>query len=267
MATILEQIVSTKGLELDIRKKQEPLSELQSQVRDLPIPLNFSGALMGGGISLIAETKKASPSKGLLKENYDPVMLAQDYIENGASAVSVITEKDHFQGSLAHLKKVKEAVGPRGIPVLRKDFLFDTYQVYEAKVYGADAILLIAAILEKTQLKELLQLSQSLWIQVLTEVHNEQELEMAIECGAEVIGINNRNLHTFDTNISLTERLAIGVPTGKILVSESGIQSHNDLMRLEKAGVHAVLVGEALVTSDDPGAKTRELLYGNLAET
>ena len=267
MPTILEQIVSTKGLELDIRKKQESLSELQSQVRDLPIPLNFSGALMGGGISLIAETKKASPSKGLLKENYDPVILAQDYIKNGASAVSVITEKDHFQGSLTHLKKVKEAVGPQGIPVLRKDFLFDAYQVYEAKVYGADAILLIAAILEKTQLKELLQLSQSLWLQVLTEVHNEQELEMAIECGAEVIGINNRNLHTFDTNISLTERLAIAVPKGKILVSESGIQSHDDLVRLEKAGVHAVLVGEAIVTSDNPGAKTRELLYGNLAET
>ena len=129
-------------------------------------------------------------------------------------------------------------------------------------MYGADAILLIAAILEKRQLKELLQLSQTLWIQVLTEVHNEQELEMAIECGAEVIGINNRNLHTFDTNISLTERLATAVPKGKILVSESGIRSHDDLIRLEKAGVHAVLVGEAIVTSDDPGAKTRELLYG-----
>ena len=147
------------------------------------------------------------------------------------------------------------------MPVLRKDFIFDPYQVYEARAYGADALLLIVAVLAPEWLKELLDLSQSLWMQVLTEVHNEEELEIALAAGSDVIGINNRDLRTFETDISLTEHLAPKVPRSKML-SESGIHSHEDLIRLRRVGVHAVLVGEALVTAADPGAKVRELLHG-----
>ena len=158
---------------------------------------------------------------------------------------------------------VKDAVGPAGAPVLRKDFIFDPYQVHEARAYGADAILLIVAILTPERLKDLLEISQSLWLQALTEVHTEEEMDTALAAGAEIIGINNRDLRTFNTDISLTERLAPRVPTGKITVSESGIHSHKDLVRLRRAGVHAVLVGEALVTAPDPGARVRALLNGD----
>ena len=262
MATILDRIVETKGRELERRKREEPLAALKERIRALPVPLNLSGALMGDGMRLIAEAKKASPSKGLLRESYNPTALATAYADNGAAAVSVLTEVDHFQGSLAHLETVKDALRPLSVPVLRKDFLFDPYQVYEARAYGADALLLIVAILTPKCLKELLEVSRSLWVQALVEVHNEDEMETALEAGAEVIGVNNRDLRTFDTDISLTERLAPQVPRGKIVVSESGIRSHDDLVRLRRAGVHAVLVGEALVTSADPGAKVGELLRG-----
>ena len=262
MATILDQIVETKRRELERRQREEPLSTLEERISTLPVPLNLSGALMGDGLRLIAEAKKASPSRGLLREDYDPVALAKAYADSGAAAVSVLTEVDHFQGSLDHMSTVKEALKAQGLPVLRKDFVFDPYQVYEARAYGADAILLIVAILPPELLKELLQVSQSLWLQALVEVHDEDEMEAALEAGSEIIGINNRDLHTFETDVAVTERLAPLLPGGKIVVSESGIHSHEDMLRLRRAGAHAALVGEALVTSADPGAKVRELLYG-----
>ena len=262
MATILDSIVETKRLEVERRKIEAPLASLEERTRALPLPLNLSGALMGDGTRLIAEAKKASPSRGLLRDDYDPAALARAYADNGAAAVSVLTEKDNFQGSLEHMEAVKKVLQPLGIPVLRKDFIFDPYQVHEARAHGADALLLIVAILTPECLKELMELSQSLWLQVLTEVHNEEEMETALAAGAEIIGINNRDLRTFETDISTTEQLASKVPKGKILVSESGIHSHDDLVRLGRVGVHAVLVGEALITAADPGAKVRELLHG-----
>jgi len=262
MATILDSIVETKRHEVERRKIEAPIVALQERARALPLPLNLSGTLMGDGIRLIAETKKASPSRGLLRDNYDPAALAKTYADNGAAAVSVLTERDNVQGSLEHMEAVKQVLQPLGVPVLRKDFIFDPYQVHEARAYGADAILLIVAVLTPESLKELLDLSQRLWLQVLTEVHNEEEMETALSAGSEIIGINNRDLRTFTTDISTTEHLASLVPRGKILVSESGIHSHDDLVRLHRIGVHAVLVGEALVTAPDPGAKVRELLHG-----
>lgn len=262
MATILDRIVETKRHEVARRKREAPLSSLEERIRALPVPLNLSGALMGEGVRLIAEAKKASPSRGLLREGYDPAALARAYAENGAAAVSVLTEKENFQGSLEHLEAVAKVVRPLGIPVLRKDFIFDSYQVHEARACGADALLLIVAILTPEHLKALLGACRSVWLQALVEVHNEEEMEVAVEAGAEIIGINNRDLRTFETDISLTERLAPRVPRGKIVVSESGIHSHADLVRLRRVGVHAVLVGEALVTAADPGAKVRELLHG-----
>jgi len=219
---------------------------------------------MGDGPRLIAEAKKASPSRGLLRDNYDPAALARAYADNGAAAVSVLTENPNFQGNLAHLELVKEVTRPLGLPVLRKDFIFDPYQVHEARAHGADAILLIVAILTPECLKTLLSACQSIWMQALVEVHSQEEIETALAAGAEIIGINNRDLRTFETDISITERLAYLVPKGKILVSESGIHSHDDLVALGRVGVHAVLVGEALVTAADPGVKVKELLHGDI---
>ena len=258
MTTILEEIVAAKSAELEEQKKRVPLQALKEKIASQPTLLNLSGALMGGRVRLIAEVKKASPSRGLLAPSFDPVTLATDYVNNGAAAVSVLTDP-RFQGTLEHLEAVKKAVEPYRTPVLRKDFIFDPYQVYESRAHGADAILLIVAILQPGQLKELLSLSQQFWMQALVEVHNEEELKIALGAGAEIIGINNRDLHTFRTDLSATERLVSLVSRGRVIVSESGIFTAEDVLRLEKMGVHAVLVGEALVTAADIGAKVREL--------
>jgi indole-3-glycerol phosphate synthase len=264
MATILDEIVEAKREEIARHKARLSQAELEGRIAGLPMPLNFSGALWGGQTRLIAEVKRASPSRGLLRADFDPVAIARAYADNGAAAVSVLTDT-HFQGTLDHLSAVKEALTPQAVPVLRKDFLVDPYQVYEARAHGADAVLLIAAILEAAQLWELLALAESLWLQCLVEVHNQAELQTALEAGAEVIGINNRDLHTFQTDLAVTEALAPQVPPGKVLVSESGISGHGDLLRLRRAGVHAVLVGEALVTSPDVGLAVREFLSGSPA--
>ena len=262
MATILDSIVAAKRDEVARRKAETPQAELERRIVSLPVPLNLSGALWGDEVRLIAEVKKASPSKGLLRADFDPQALARSYEANGAAAVSVLTDH-HFQGTVEHLSEVKNAVG---IPVLRKDFVTDPYQVYEARAYGADALLLIVAVLDGPRLRELLAEAAGLWLQCLVEVHDRAELEEALDAGAEVIGVNNRDLHTFHTDVRVTEELAHLVPRGKILVSESGISARGDLLRLGRMGVHAVLVGEALVTSQDPGARVRELL-GQAAST
>ncbi len=260
-AAILDQIVEKKRERLARTKRKEPLSLLEERAKDTPLPLDFSGALRGPGVRLIAETKKASPSKGLLHENYDPVSLARTYAGNGAAAVSVLTEVDHFQGSLAHLEAVKDSVREAGVPVLRKDFIFDPYQVVEARAGGADAILLIVAMLDTPRIRELLGVAQSLSIQALVEVHSEDELEMALEAGAETIGINHRDLKTFQTDVTLSKRLRPLIPEGRVVVAESGISSREDVIRLKESRIDAVLVGEALVTASDVAAKVRELAH------
>ena len=255
---ILDEIVAAKTGELARQKQLVPLAELEGKIANQPPPLNLSGALLSGGVRLIAEVKKASPSRGLLRPNFDPVDLAKTYVDNGAAALSVLTDP-RFQGELAHLEQIKTTGASRRAPVMRKDFIFDPYQVYEARAAGSDALLLIVAMLEPGQLKELLDLTQELWMQCLVEVHDQDQLAVALDAGAEIIGINNRDLRTFNTDLAVSEDLAPKVPRGKIMVSESGISSPYHLHRLEAIGVNAVLVGEALVTSQDVGAKVREL--------
>lgn len=261
MPNILDKIVDTKREELRHSKIERPFSALESYVKSLPTPLNLSGALMGDNVRLIAEAKKASPSKGLLRADYNPVDLANIYASNGAAAMSVLTETNNFQGSLDHLESAAAVMRPLGIPILRKDFIFDPYQIYESRAHGADAVLLIVSILSRENLSDLLAICKSLWLQVLTEVHNEKELALALSCGCEIIGINNRNLKTFETNLSTTIDLAPKVPAGHVLVSESGINQHSDLVRLGRLGINAVLVGEAIVTAPDPGHKIKQLLH------
>lgn len=259
MPTILDEIVAAKRRELERQERDVPLEALERRIAAQPAPLNFSGALWGDRVRLIAEVKKASPSRGLLRADFDPVALATTYADNGAAAVSVLTDP-RFQGTLEHLVAVKGALLAKGVPVLRKDFILDAYQVHEARACGADAILLIAVILPPDSLKGLLALAQRFWMQCLVEVHDERELEAALAAGAEVIGINNRDLHTFKTDLSVTERLASKVPKGKVIVSESGIFTREDARRVGRLGVHAVLVGEALVTAKDVAAKVRDLV-------
>ncbi|HCP23032.1 MAG: indole-3-glycerol phosphate synthase TrpC [SAR202 cluster bacterium] len=258
MPSILDEIVAAKRVELAESKDRIPLAALESEVGYQARPLNLSGALLGGGVRLIAEVKKASPSRGLLLPDFDHLKLAETYVNNGAAAVSCLTDP-RFQGELAHLREIKETGASQRAPVLRKDFIFDPYQIVETRAAGADALLLIVAILEPAQLKELLDAAQSHWMQCLVEVHDESELETAVEAGAEIIGINNRDLHTFTTDLAVTERLAPLVPRGKQIVSESGIFTREHLRQLNKVRANAALVGEALVTAPDIGEKVREL--------
>ena len=220
-------------------------------------PLDFAAALRGNGVRLIAEIKKASPSKGLLCPDMDPVKVARIFEENGAAAISVLTESNYFQGSLDYLAAVREAVK---VPLLRKDFIFDEYQIYEAAAYGADAVLLITALLEQRKLEELIALCKELQLGYLVEVHNEDELFTAMLASAETIGINNRDLTTFKTDTDTTRRLRALIPQEHTVVSESGISSRGDMQKMKDYKVNAVLVGEALVTAKDIPAKMKELL-------
>ena len=259
MATILDEIVEAKKFLLAKTKIDVPLVELKRQIVDQPRPLSLIDALKGDDIRLIAEVKKASPSAGLLRKDFDPATLAMTYATNGAAAVSCLTD-DHFQGTLEHLSAVKAALINYRVPVLRKDFLTDPYQLFEARAYGADAALLIAAVLSADLLKELLRVATELQLHCLVEVHDESELETALDAGARIIGINNRDLRTFTTDFAVTESLAPKMPDDVIVVSESGIRDREDMIRLHNLGADAGLVGEAIVTKADPGAKVRELL-------
>jgi len=254
---MLDKIVADKKEELEQRKKAVPASELEALIAQRAKPLDFATALKRGGVSLIAEVKKASPSRGVLCPDFDPVALAKTYADNGAAAISVLTEEKYFQGNLEHLAEVREAVE---IPLLRKDFFFDPYQVYESRAYGTDALLLIVAILEPEQLVELSTLSRELGLSCLVEVHNESEVDRALRSGAQIIGINNRDLKTFQVDIGTTRRLRPLIPEDRIVVSESGISRRRDMENLESWGVNAALVGEALLTAGNIAAKMRELV-------
>jgi len=237
-----------------------PLADIKEKVKDLLETRDFKRAITrkkGKPLKLIAEIKKASPSRGIIREDFDPERIALIYEEKGAAAISVLTEGDFFKGSLSDLRTVREKVP---LPLLRKDFVFDPYQVYESRLHGADAVLLIASILERSQIEDLMGLSEELGMDCLVEVHNSKDLDKALMAEAEMIGINNRNLETFETDINVTIKLIKDVPQGKIIVSESGISAREDVERLEEAGVKAVLVGEALIRSRDIGGKIKELM-------
>ena len=257
---ILKKIVEVKSEEVERLKTEAPLDSLLARIEWQAEPLDFAARLKGSDVKVIAEVKRASPSRGILRENLNPAWLATQYVKNGASAISVLTNKDHFQGSLTDLEAVGAVAHTHLVSVLRKEFIFDPYQVYEARAYGADAILLIVSMLDIRALTILKELAESYGMQCLVEVHDESEMDVAIEVGAEVIGINNRDLRTFHTTLDVTDRLGHRVPADSILVSESGLRTRDDLERVRRAGASAVLIGDALVSAPDPGAKLRELI-------
>lgn len=260
--TILTRIMAHKRDEVDRQRTKIPLDALKAALERAPEPRDFAAALRHGEyVALIAEVKKASPSRGVLLENFDHLALARAYAAHGAAAVSVLTDTRFFQGSLKFLEGIRKLPGWQ-LPLLRKDFIIDPYQVYEARVYGADALLLIVAALEDIQLATLLKLSYELGMHALVEVHNAAELARALAVGARIIGINNRDLHSFTTSLETSEQLAAQLPGGTdrpVLISESGIFHAADVARLRDCGADAVLVGEALVTDPDIGSRVREL--------
>ncbi len=258
--SILRKIIEAKRDELGERKRKTPLSVLQAQLAEAPLIRPFAAALKretSEPIRLIAELKKASPSKGIFRGDFDAEKILLAYEQSPASALSILTDEKFFLGSLDNLLLARQITTK---PLLRKDFIIDPYQLYEAKVYGADAVLLIVAALDDAKLKELLSLASELGMDALVEVHTETELERAMEAGAKLIGINNRNLQTFEVDLSTTLRLRKLIPNSCVVVSESGIETREHVKALEDAGVDAILVGEALIRSDDPKAKAKELL-------
>jgi indole-3-glycerol phosphate synthase len=257
--TILDRIVADTRESLAAAKRRVPLHDLRRRAEKSPTPRGFTQALRGTHITLIAEVKKASPSRGVLREDFDPVWIASRYAEGGAAALSVLTDERHFQGHLDFLPAIREKL-PNGPPLLRKDFLFDEYQLYEARAAGADAALLIVAILEQPLLEDLLDLARDLELDALVEVHDVAEMLRARSAGADLIGVNNRDLRTFEIDIATTERLRPLAPPSVTFVAESGIFTREDMLRLERAGVSAALIGEGVVTAPDPADKVRELI-------
>lgn len=258
--TVLDRILETKRGEVAALRAAHKTADLMARCADLPPTRGFAAALRGAapGLGLIAEVKKASPSKGVIRADFDPVKIAHDYEAGGAHCLSVLTDERYFQGSLSYLGLTREAVP---MPLLRKDFLIDVAQVYEARLAGADAILLIvAAIPSPARLAEMRHVAESLGMDALVEVHDAGELAVAAESGATLIGVNNRDLRTFEVRLETSEELIPRFPAGALAVAESGIFTSGDAARLRSAGAHAILVGESLMRSDDVAASTRLLL-------
>ncbi len=250
MPTILDEIVAKKRQEIAAARTAVPEAELSRRCEGLRTVRDFEGALRRPSMRIIAEVKKASPSAGIIRADFDPVAIARTYEAHGADCLSVLTDRHFFQGDLAYLTAIHEAVR---LPVLRKEFILDRYQLLEARVAGADAVLLIAEILPDDELKNLYRASREIGLHVLVELHDAEQLSRVLDCGATLVGINNRDLRTFHTSLDHTLKLLAKVPSECCVVSESGIKTHDDLQRLESAGVKAVLVGESLMRSPDIG--------------
>jgi len=254
----LEKVAGMKREEVHKRKNLSSLQEMQKKVSDLPAPREFLRALLNKcPMALIAEIKRASPSAGMIRQDADIQGIARKYQAGGASAISVLTEARFFHGALGHLVMVKEAVS---LPVLQKDFIIDPFQIYEGRIAGADAVLLIAAMITQGQVGEFTQLIRDLGMIPLVEVHNEEDLEKVSGLPLPLIGINNRNLQTLEVNLEVTCHLIKKIPQGTMVISESGIKNREDVKRLQQAGARGVLVGEVLMRSADPATKIRELL-------
>ena len=275
---ILDEIMTYEREQLPKRKRALPLADLRALAGFSPEVSSLKKAVRAPGVTLIAECKRASPSKGLLIKDYDPVRLAKTYAAAGAGAISVVTNSRYFQGSLDHLQDVKTALSQaasssrsgnqqsdaRGVPVLRKDFIFDPYQVYEARVYGADAILLMAAVLEPNMLIRLMEQAWELQMEALIEVHSADDLGKVLELSPNLIGINNRDLQTFNVDFDNTARLREQIPEGILVVGESGVKTAADVQKMAQIGVDAALVGQALVQSADIYEKTRTLVQAGI---
>jgi indole-3-glycerol phosphate synthase len=257
-ASILDEIVASKRREVAAGRKRMPIEELEAQAAEAPPVRDFRGALDGrGAIRLIAEVKKASPSVKVIREDFEPVSIARAYQDHGAACVSVLTDAPYFQGHLSYLARIRASLA---IPLLRKDFLIDEYQVVEARVAGADAILLIAEILDDATMARLLGRARELGMSALVEFHDPANLPRVLASGADLVGVNNRDLHSFTTDIDRTLRLRDQIPPDVLLVSESGIHSHAQVERLQAAGVSAILVGESLMRSPDIGLAVERLM-------
>lgn len=248
---MLDEIMAHHRERLPKVMREVPLADVQALAMTAPPPRDLYAALSRPGLALIAECKKASPSRGLLLSDYDPVRLAQTYVRGGAAAISVLTDGRHFQGSLSHLQAVRTAFeeAGEGVPLLRKDFIFHPYQVYEARAAGADAILLIAAVLSRTQMRDLLALAHRLGMAALVEIHDAAELAWTLPLGPRIIGINNRNLQTFEVDMAHSLHLRPHIPAAVRVVAESGIRTADQVRALREAGFDAILVGETLVRS------------------
>jgi len=257
---ILDEILSHKKQELIQKKRRVSLAELRQVASDQPPVRDFAAAIKGDDIKLIAEIKKASPSRGTIRSEFNPVAIASTYANSGAAAISVLTEVSYFQGRLEYLQAVRNALGENSIPLLRKDFLFDPYQVYESLTNGADCILLIVSVLSSEQLAEMLDISHRLNLSCLVEVHNEDEVEIAQASGARIIGINNRDIRTLKVDATTTERLRPLIPRDRIVVSESGIKSRSDVEKCRKLQVDAILVGQTLMGASDIAKRIREIM-------
>ncbi|WP_070989356.1 indole-3-glycerol phosphate synthase TrpC [Halofilum ochraceum] len=261
---ILRRILARKVEEIAAAADREPLSALARRAAEADAPRGLRDALAhrieAGGAAVIAEVKKASPSRGVLRADFDPAAIGRSYAAGGAAALSVLTDRDFFQGDPAHLAAARES---SGLPVLRKDFVIDPYQVYEARAMGADAILLIAAALGDAAMRELRDLAAHLGMDALIEVHDADELERALAMEPDLVGINNRDLRTFETDVATTTRLRERVPAEVLLVTESGIHTADDVAGMRANGVHAFLIGEAFMTAPDPGARLAELFGAN----
>jgi indole-3-glycerol phosphate synthase len=260
MADTLQRILARKGTEVAERKALIGIDELRARAADASAPRGFTAALRAkidaGRAAVIAEVKKASPSQGVIRADFKPAEIARSYAAGGAACLSVLTDMDFFQGADAYLREAREACD---LPILRKDFTIDAYQVYEARMLGADCILLIVAALNDANLAELSTFAHELGMDVLVEAHDAAELERALATSATLIGINNRNLRTFQTSLDTTLDLRKRVPVGRLLVTESGIHARADVARMRDAGIHAFLVGEAFMRADDPGAELQRL--------
>ena len=258
--SVLDDIIAAKRREVEAAKQRLPLDELRRRVEARQTRRPFKAALQQAKRpALIAELKRQSPSRGMLRERFDPVMLAQQLQEAGAAALSVLTDEPFFGG---HLEFLRDAHQFTDIPALRKDFILEPYQVYEAVYYEADAILLIVGMLNDSELRQLLTVARQIQLDAIVEVHDEPQLARALAAGADLIGINHRDLRTFAMQPDTTARLVPKVPKGPLLIAESGVQTRDDVQRLQALGVTAVLIGEALMTAPDPTAKVRELFDG-----
>ena len=253
---ILDNIIAVKKKEVAHLKQTMPLSELKASIRDFPASRDFHKAVSGSQCAIVAEIKKRSPSKGILREDFDPVQIASIYEKNGAAAISVLTDREFFGGDNAFLANIKESVR---IPLLRKDFIIDPHQIYETRYLRGDAVLLIAAILEEEELREYICLTETLGLSALVEVHSREELDKALAAKASIIGINNRNLKTFTTDLNTSFDIAPHIPADRIIISESGIHSRQHVEILMKAGIHAFLIGESLMCAPNIGLKLNEL--------